>query len=107
VILVVLALAVILPMFMPLSFVFKTRLEFARNPWGLPQAIRWDNFAGAWEAIRIGQGLLNTFYVSLGAIVCTVPPAAMAGYVFARYRSRVNELLFYAVLAGYFVPVLM
>lgn len=106
-IMVLLALWVILPMFLPLFFVFKTRLEFAYNPWGLPQAIRWDNFAGAWNAIRIGQGLLNTFYVSLGAIVCTVPPAAMAGYVFARYRSRFNEVLFYAVLAGYFVPVLM
>lgn len=107
VLMVLLALGVILPMLLPFFFVFKTRLEFAYNPWGLPQAIRWDNFAGAWEAIRIGQGLLNTLYVSLGAIVCTVPPAAMAGYVFARYRSRFNEILFYVVLAGYFVPVLM
>ena len=107
IVLIVLALAVILPMFLPFFFVFKTRLEFGYNPWGLPQTIRWDNFVGAWQAIRIGQGLLNTFYVSLGAIACTVPPTAMAGYVFARYRSRVNEFLFYAVLAGYFVPVLM
>lgn len=106
-ILVVLALSVVLPMLLPFFFVFKTRLEFAYNPWGLPPAIRWDNFVQAWEAIRIWQGLLNTFYVSLGAIVCTVPPAAMAGYVFARYRSKVTELIFYAVLAGYFVPVLM
>jgi len=106
-VLAVLALGVVLPLFLPLFFVFKTRLEFAYDPWGLPQAIRWENFAGAWEAIRIGQGLLNTLYVSLGAIACTVPPAAMAGYVFARYRSKVTEFVFYAVLAGYFVPVLM
>lgn len=101
------ALTIILPMFMPWSFVFKTRIEFARNPWGLPAMIRWDNFTQAWDAIQIGQGLLNTFYVSLGAIACTVPPAAMAGYIFARYRSRATELVFYAVLAGYFVPSLM
>ncbi len=104
---VLLALGVILPMFLPLFFVFKTRLEFARNPWGMPQMLRWENFAAAWEAVQIGQGLLNTTYVCLGAIACTVPAAAMAGYVFARYRSKVTEVLFYAVLAGYFVPVLM
>ena len=104
---VLLALGVVLPMLLPFFFVFKTRLEFARNPWGLPQMLRWDNFAAAWEAVQIGQGLLNTTYVCLGAIACTVPAAAMAGYVFARYRSKVTEVLFYAVLAGYFVPVLM
>lgn len=107
IILILLALAVILPLFLPWFFVFKTRIEFARNPWGWPQEFRWTNFQQAWNAIRIGQGLLNTAYVSLGAILCTVPPAAMAGYIFARYRSKVTELIFYMVLAGYFVPVLM
>lgn len=101
------ALSIILPFFLPWSFVFKTRLEFAYDPWGWPEALRWDNFVSAWNAIRIGHGLLNTLYVSLGAIICTVPPAAMAGYVFARYQNRVTEIVFYAILAGYFVPVLM
>ncbi|HEX6971056.1 MAG TPA: carbohydrate ABC transporter permease [Limnochordia bacterium] len=105
--LVLFALAIVLPFLLPWFFVFKTRLEFAYDPWGLPATIRWTNFVDAWNAIQIGQGLWNTFAVSLGAIACTVPPAAMAGYVFARYTSRVTEVLFYAVLAGYFVPVLM
>lgn len=106
-ILVLLALAVILPLFMPWFFVFKTRLEFAYHPWSWPTEIRWDNFREAWVAIQIGKGLLNTLYVCLGAIVCTVPSAAMAGYIFARYRSKVTEVLFYVVMAGYFVPVQM
>ena len=106
-ILVLLALTVILPLILPWMFVFKTRLEFAYNPWGWPTELRWLNFVEAWKVIRIGQGLLNTLYVCLGAIVCTVPSAAMAGYVFARYRSKVTEVLFYFILAGYFVPVQM
>jgi len=107
IVLIALALTVVLPMLIPMFFVFKTRLEFAYDPWGWPTTIRWDNFIGAWNAIRIDQGLINTLYVSLGAILCTVPPAAMAGYIFARYRSRVTEIIFYLVLAGYFVPALM
>ena len=106
-VLILLALAVILPLILPWFFVFKTQLEFAYNPWGLPTRLRWENFKEAWIAVQIGQGLLNTVWVCLGAILCTVPPAAMAGYIFARYQSRVTEILFYAILVGYFVPVQM
>jgi len=101
------ALAVIVPLVLPFFFVFKTRLEYSYNPWSLPKAIRWDNFIQAWKSVQIGRGMLNTFIVCLGAIACTVPPAAMAGYIFARYRSRVTEVFFYIILAGYFVPIQM
>lgn len=105
--LIILALAVILPLLLPWCFVFKTQLEYAYTPWNWPNEIRWFNFQHAWEAIRIGEGLLNTFFVCLGAVLCTVPASAMAGYIFARYRSKFTEVLFYVTLAGYFVPVQM
>ncbi len=106
-ILVILALVVIVPLIIPFFFVFKTRLEFNYNPWALPKAIRWDNFVLAWKGIRLDKGMFNTLIVCLGAIVCTVPLSAMAGYVFARYRSKVTEVVFYFILGGFFVPVQM
>jgi N-acetylglucosamine transport system permease protein len=102
-----LALLVVLPMVLPWLFVFKTQLEFAYHPWSLPRQLRWDNFRAAWEAVHIGQGFLNTLLVCAGAVACTIPPAAMAGYVFARFRSRLTEVAFYGILVGYFVPVQM
>ncbi len=106
-ILVIMALAVILPLILPFLFVFKTQLEFSYHPWALPKALRWNNFVEAWKAVRIDQGLVNTLIVCAGAIAFTIPPSALAGYVFARYRSRLTEILYYAVLLGYFVPVQM
>jgi N-acetylglucosamine transport system permease protein len=106
-VLIALALAVIVPLVLPFFFVFKTRLEYSYNPWSLPKAIRWDNFIQAWKVVQIGRGMLNTLTVCLGAIACTVPPAAMAGYVFARYKSAITEIFFYVILAGYFVPIQM
>lgn len=106
-VLVSLALMIILPLFLPLLFVFKTQLEYARNPWGLPKGLEWKNFADAWQAVQIGKGMMNTLLLSLGAIICTIPPAALAGYIFARYRNKVTDILFYVVLMGYFVPVQM
>ncbi len=106
-ILILLALAVVLPLVLPFFFVFKTQLEYAYNHWSLPEKLRWVNFAEAWVAVHIGQGLINTFIVCIGAVLCTVPTAAMAGYVFARYQSRITEIIFYGIMAGWFVPVHM
>ncbi|MGE5583423.1 MAG: carbohydrate ABC transporter permease [Bacillota bacterium] len=107
VVLILLALTVVLPLIMPWLFVFKTRLDCSYHPWSLPTQIRWNNFVEAWTAVRIDQGLINTMIVCLGAVACTVPSAAMAGYIFARYRSKVTEIVFYCILAGYFVPMQM
>ncbi|NLL48759.1 MAG: carbohydrate ABC transporter permease [Firmicutes bacterium] len=107
IILVILALIVISPLIIPFFFTFKTPLEFAYNPWGLPEKLRWSNFEQAWKMVRIGEGLKNSLQVCIGAVLFTVPPAAMAGYIFAFYRSRVTNVLFYVVMAGFFVPVHM
>lgn len=105
--LITLALIIVVPLILPWFFVFKTKLEYAYNPWALPKALLLDNFVTAWENIKIGQGFISTLMVCAGAIVCSLPPAALAGYVFARYRSRATEVLFYAILVGYFVPIQM
>jgi ABC-type glycerol-3-phosphate transport system permease component len=106
-ILVFLAIVVIFPLVMPFMFVFKTQLEFSYHPWAFPKRIMWDNFIQSWKAVRIDLGLVNTFLVSMGAIAATIPPAALAGYVFARYRSRITEIAFYAIMIGFFVPAQM
>ncbi|MCH3908424.1 MAG: carbohydrate ABC transporter permease [Sphaerochaeta sp.] len=107
IILILLSLTILLPMLLPWMFVFKTQLEYAYDPWAWPKQFLWSNFQDAWEAIQIGQGLLNTLIVSLGAILVTVPSSALAGYVFAKYRSKTTEILFYAILIGYFIPIQM
>lgn len=107
IILVVMALAVIVPLLLPFFFVFKTRIDYNYNQWGLPKKWVFDNFTAAWQALRIDEGFKNTVIVCLGAIACTVIPSAMAGYVFSRYKSKITEVLFYVVLAGFFVPFQM
>jgi ABC-type glycerol-3-phosphate transport system permease component len=107
-ILIILAGIVIVPLILPFLFAFKTPLEFAYHPWNFPpEHFRWSNFRVAWESVKIGQGMLNTLIICLGAVTLTVPPAAMAGYIFARYRNKVTNILFYFIMAGFFVPTQM
>lgn len=107
VILILAAVLVISPLVIPLLFAFKTQLEFAYHPWALPKALLMSNFADAWKYIRIDQGLVNTLIVALGAVLTTLPPSFLAGYIFSRYRNKFTEVAFYFILIGYFVPAQM
>ena len=106
-VLVLLAAIVIMPLVLPFLFAFKTELEFAYHPWSWPTTFRWANLRMAWQMVQIGQGLMNTLIVCIGAVLTTVPPAAMAGYIFARYRTPMTTVLFYVVMAGFFIPTQM
>jgi ABC-type glycerol-3-phosphate transport system permease component len=106
-ILILAAVLVISPLVIPLLFAFKTQLEFAYHPWALPKALLMSNFADAWKYIRIDQGLVNTLIVALGAVLTTLPPSFLAGYIFSRYRNKFTEVAFYFILIGYFVPAQM
>ena len=107
IVIMIMSLAVVLPLLLPWMFVFKTRLEFAYHPWALPESLHFENFVQAWKTVQIGRGLVNTLIICAGAILVTVPAATMGGYIFARYKSKWTEVVFYLVMVGYFVPVQM
>ncbi len=106
-ILILLAAIVIAPLLLPVMFCFKTPLEFNYNPWALPKQLLWENFVTAWNGVRLGPGMINTFIVCIGVVLLTVPISAMAGYIFARYRTKVTDVLFYFIMAGFFIPAQM
>lgn len=95
----------ILPLILPFLFAFKTNLEFAAGPWNWPKALYFDNFQIAWDAVHLGEGMRNTLVVCAGAIIFTVPFAAMAGYIFSRFRTWVTDIFFYILMGGFFIPV--
>lgn len=106
-IMIILAALVIVPLILPFAFVFKTQMQFNYHPWSWPTEYHWENFKIAWDSVKLDQGMINTFNVCIGAVAITVPPAAMAGYIFAKYRSKVTNILFYFIMVGFFVPVHM
>ncbi len=101
------ALIFILPLVLPLFFVFKQPLEFNLNPWSLPKSLDFTNFQEAWNQLHLFEALINSLIVCIGAIIFTVPVAAMGGFIFSRYRNRLIDVLFYVVMAGFFIPVQM
>lgn len=85
----------------------KTDAEIFASPWSLPDELRWDNWARAWQEASIGRYLLNTLIVVGGALVLVMLLGALTAYCLARYRFPGNRVIYYTLVAGMLFPVFL
>lgn len=102
---IVLSIVVIAPFYMVLVNSFKTKAEAARLSLALPTEWVFENYIEVIEKGKLVQGFINsmlyaTISTSIGVLMC-----AMAAFVLARKRNRINEFIYYFVLCGLFFPV--
>jgi N-acetylglucosamine transport system permease protein len=86
---------------------FKSDAEILGDPWGLPSALRFENWARAWTEANIGRYFLNSAVVVAGSLTLTMLLGAAAAYVFARYEFRGRQFLYYLFVGGMMFPVFL
>ncbi|MBO4209895.1 carbohydrate ABC transporter permease [Micromonospora echinofusca] len=86
---------------------FKSNGEILADPWGLPAALRFDNWVRAWTEAQIGRYFLNSAVVVAGSVTLTMLMGATAAYVFARYEFRGKQVLYYLFVGGLMFPVFL
>ncbi|WKU02287.1 carbohydrate ABC transporter permease [Micromonospora soli] len=86
---------------------FKSDKEILTDPWGLPGALRFENWARAWTEAHIGQYFLNSGVVVAGSLALTMLLGATAAYVFARYEFRGRQVVYYLFVGGMMFPVFL
>jgi ABC-type glycerol-3-phosphate transport system permease component len=86
---------------------FKSAGELSTNPSGIPLHATLSNFSDLFSG-QIGavmwRALLNTFIVTIPYTALVVLFSAMAGYAFAKYRFRGQNVLFGLLIASMLVP---
>lgn len=103
-----LAIVTIVPLF-PLYWLvisaFKTPKEFVTIPptW-FPSSPTTEPLTTALTAVPFAQSMLNSVIIAGGATIAVVITSTMAGYVFAKYRFRGRDLVFWGVVAMMFLP---
>ena len=85
----------------------KTDREIFNQPWGLPAAPQWANFARAWAEAGIGRYFFNSVLVTVISLFFILLLSAMAAYVLARFRFRGNETIYSIFLAGMMFPIFL
>ncbi|MEE6311745.1 carbohydrate ABC transporter permease [Plantactinospora veratri] len=101
------ALLTTLPLLWVFISSFKSDGEILSDPWGLPGALRFENWARAWTEARIGQYFLNSGIVVAGSLTLTMLFGAAAAYVFARYEFRYRQVFYYLFVGGMMFPVFL
>ena len=75
------------------------------NFWGWPTDIRLiENYAAVLNGSRMAQFILNSFVITIPAVIGTLAIASMAGFALAKHEFRGNRLLLMAFVAGNLVP---
>lgn len=105
VLLVVVALAEVVPYLWMLTTSLKTLPETLELPPSLwPQTLQWGNFTQVWESAPFGDYLLSSILVATSIAAIQAVLSCMAGYAFARLKFPGRDLMFYLVLACLLIP---
>ncbi|MFU8875064.1 carbohydrate ABC transporter permease [Micromonospora sp. SL4-19] len=97
----------VLPLLWMFLSSFKSDGEILSDPWGLPGALRLENWARAWTEAHIGRYFLNSAIVVAGSLTLTMLLGATAAYVFARYEFRGRQIAYYLFVGGMMFPVFL
>ncbi|MDG4788456.1 carbohydrate ABC transporter permease [Micromonospora sp. WMMD1102] len=101
------ALLTTLPLLWVVVSSFKSDGEILAEPWGLPGALRFENWARAWTEAQIGRYFLNSGIVVAGSLTVTMVFGAAAAYVFARFEFRSRQFFYYLFVGGMMFPVFL
>jgi raffinose/stachyose/melibiose transport system permease protein len=84
---------------------FKSQEEtFASSVWAPPSHFYWGNYTAVLQGPFFTYFRNSVFTVGVSVLLIVII-SAMAAYVFARMRFRLNKLLFGLVVAGMIVPL--
>jgi raffinose/stachyose/melibiose transport system permease protein len=100
------SLTVLIPLYLAVVVALKTPDQLAAGTgFELPNPIRWENFAEAWERTNFPQALMNTAIITVGSVIFTLFTSSLVAYGIARnlHRPFFKGVFFY-LLAALFIP---
>ena len=95
------------PVFWLLSVSMKTKGEFAASPFGIPGAIRLDNYIFILTNSEFLRFAWNSLIVTSTSIALIIVLSTFAAYALARIDFAGNRLLFIIYLFGEVIPIFL
>ncbi|MRH29169.1 ABC transporter permease subunit [Microbacterium sp. SYP-A9085] len=101
----VVAVIPLFPLYWLVISAFKAPREFVRIPpsW-VPTSPTLDPLGTALTEVPFAQSMLNSIIIAGVATIAVIITSTMAGYVFAKYRFRGRDVVFWTIVATMFLP---
>jgi multiple sugar transport system permease protein/raffinose/stachyose/melibiose transport system permease protein len=82
----------------------RTTTEISHDHFGLPIPAHWDKFPQAWFNSNYSVYFFNSSTIVLSAVLIVTIVGAMAAHCFARYRFRLNRVLYFLIFSTIIFP---
>jgi multiple sugar transport system permease protein len=93
------------PLFSALITSVRTMDDISLNGfWSIPQEITYQNYIDAWTQGNVSRYLLNSFIITIPALIGTIFLSSLSAFALARYRFRLNRPVFFMYVAGTMLP---
>jgi len=86
------------------SMSLRTTSEISKDHFKLPDKLHWEKFPDAWFNSNYGVYFSNSLMVVLSAVAILTLVGAMAAHCFARYRFRMNRVLYFIIFSTIIFP---
>lgn len=104
VILYVILFVFLIPFLLVVMNSFKKTQQFVENPLSIPGKIHFENYTAAFTNMKFMQGLSNSIFITVAAVFIIVIFSSMTGYLFVRYKWKLNTVLFFMMLGSMALP---
>lgn len=99
------ATAMVLPFFWMISTSFKKTSEiFIFPPRWIPKESTLENYIELFKSVNFGRPFLNTIIVAGSITFFSILLASTTGYVFAKYKFKGRDKLFFLILSTMMIP---
>ncbi|MGA2974789.1 MAG: carbohydrate ABC transporter permease [Spirochaetia bacterium] len=99
------ALMTILPIVWLIINSFKSNAEYYLSKLALPQKLQWVNFKGAWDIGDFKELIGNSFIYTAGATLGIIFFSILAGFAFAKIRSKATPLIYGSFVMGILLSI--
>ncbi|MCP4195554.1 MAG: carbohydrate ABC transporter permease [Proteobacteria bacterium] len=103
--LIVFVLVYMSPFFSAIITSVRTQEDISLNGfWSIPSEITFENYPNAWIKGRVSRYLLNSFIITIPALIGTIFLSSLSAFALARYRFRANKPIYFMYVAGTMLP---
>jgi len=103
--LIIFTLIYLTPFFSALVTSVRTQEDISVNGfWSIPQVITLENFPTAWTQGRVNNYLINSFIITIPALIGTIFLSSLSAFALARYKFRGNRPVYFMYVAGTMLP---
>lgn len=92
------------PFFLVLINSFKSTKEITSNPLALPSGINFSAYVEAMDKMKFTGSFLNSLLITTVSVIVIALFSAMAAYALVRIKNRLNQFLFFLMVASMIIP---